>query len=88
MFMRAGKSWGVALFVVMSLTTLFITPAAADDLDAMSQGVCVQLVIVDKAPQITSVLASPSPRNRGQITPRSPKPRSGRLLELICVRLC
>jgi hypothetical protein len=36
MFMRAGKSWGVALFVVMSLTTLFITPAAADDLDAMS----------------------------------------------------
>lgn len=86
--MRAGKSWGVALFVVMSLTTLFITPAAADDLDAMSRGVCVQLVIIDEAPQTTAVLASPPPRSLARVTPRSPKPRSGKLLDLICVRLC
>ena len=78
----------MALFVVMSLTTLFITPAAADDLDAMSQGVCVQLVVIDKASQITAVLASPSPQGRRRITARSPKPRSGKLLDLICVRLC
>jgi hypothetical protein len=86
--MRACRGWGLALFVVLSVTTLFITPGAADDLEGVSQGVHAQLVIVDRAQELKQAPVSLSIKLRARATASSPQQRSANLLDLVCVRLC
>jgi hypothetical protein len=86
--MRACKSWGLALFIVLSVTAFFITPGAADDIDAVSQTAHVQLIAVDTAPSgRPSAILIQATRPRISSTHSSQR-ETPDLLNLICVRLC
>lgn len=88
--MPRSRGWGFALFVVVSLATLVVTPGAADDLEGVSQGSHLQLMVVDKTPDVKPASISTAPRNPRTSSPQKSygKPESANLLELICVRLC
>ena len=86
--MRALKSWGLALFVVLSVATIFVTPGAADDLEGVSQKTLVQLVLVERTRKAdVQVTASPT-KAHPRSSDNSPlRPQCSHLLDLICVRL-
>jgi hypothetical protein len=86
--MRACKSWGLALFVVLSVAAFFIMPGAADDMDAVSQSTRVQLIAVEKAPGVRSSTISPAAKARTSSKQYSSQRETPDLLNLICVRLC
>jgi hypothetical protein len=85
--MRASKSWGLALFLVLSVAAFFITPGAADDIEAVSHSTYVQLVAVEKAPSAGSTIIRAATRSRNSSTQYSQR-ETPDLLNLICVRLC
>jgi hypothetical protein len=88
--MRRCKSCGLALFVLLSVTTLFITPGVVDDFEGMSQGVHVRLAIVNESPEVHESRLSSFSTKSAHIpkTVLSRPEQSAKLLDLVCVRLC
>jgi len=87
--MRALKSWGLALFVVLSVTTIFVTPGTADDLEGVSQKTLVQLVVIERTRKAdVQATANPTQAHLRSEDDSSTRLQFSRLLDLICVRLC
>jgi hypothetical protein len=86
--MRACKSWGLALFIALSVATFFIAPSA-DDIEAVAQIAHVQFNAVEKIPKARpsaiSTANTKSPRSSAQY---SSQRQTSDLLNLICLHLC
>ena len=87
--MARCKSWGLALFVVLSVA-LFIAPVGSDDLEGVPQGVQVQLVRVGDGPELKPIAFSATMTGvrHTHANRCSHRQQSANLLDLVCVRLC
>jgi hypothetical protein len=87
--MARCKSWGLALFFVLSVA-IFIAPVGTDDLEGMPQGVQVQQVRVGDGPALKPIAfpASMTGVRHAHANRCSDRQQSANLLDLVCVRLC
>jgi hypothetical protein len=87
--MARCKSWGLTLFVVLSVA-LFVAPIGTDDLEGVPKGVQVQVVRVGNGPEIKAIAFSApiTGVRHAHANRRSDRQQSANLLDLVCVRLC
>jgi hypothetical protein len=88
--MSVCKRCALALFVVLSVALLFLTPGAADDLEGVSQRAHAPLVILENiegARQPRSAVSRWTAQ-RARQSLAAENPRSAPLLDLVCVLLC
>ncbi len=88
--MGVCKRCALALFVVLSVALLFLTPGAADDLEGVSLRAHAPLVILEKTESVRQPRNSVSrwTAQRARQSLAAGNPRSSSLLDLVCVLLC